>query len=101
MYPEDGVAATSPAIVPEHHPTIDHFRASLKSSKTHAKAEKVATMFEFQQAMTARRFAPKAEPPLKPNHPNHSRLVPRRMKLTLCGRKLSIIFSCLRPSTIE
>jgi hypothetical protein len=95
------VAATKPEMVPEHQPTMDHFRANRKSSSTQVMAAMVAVRLEFQQAMTARRLAPNDEPPLKPSHPNHSSTVPRRMKETLCGRKFSIIFSCRFPSTIE
>ena len=31
----------------------------------------------FQMVMIALRFAPKADPPLKPIHPNHNKEVPR------------------------
>jgi hypothetical protein len=56
-------------------------------------AAKVAVKLLFHEAMTALRFAPKEEPPLKPSQPNHRKTVPSRMKETLWGRKLSIIFS--------
>lgn len=82
-YPEAGVAATSPEIVPEHQPTMDHFLANLKSSRTQDAAAKVAVKFEFQQAMTALRLAPKEEPPLKPSQPNQRKTVPKRIKETL------------------
>jgi hypothetical protein len=101
MKPEAGVAATSPEMVPEHHPTMDHLRARRQSRRTHVMAANMAVKFEFQQAMTARRLAPKAEPPLKPNQPNQRKTVPRVIKETLCGRKLSIIFSWRRPRIIE
>jgi hypothetical protein len=81
--PDAGVAATSPEITPEQRPTIDHFFASLKSSKVQVIPEKAAVRLEFQQAITARRFAPKAEPPLNPSHPNHRRIVPSVMSETL------------------
>ena len=51
----------------------------------------------FQQAMTARRLAPNAKPPLKPDHPNQRRTVPRVAIDTLCGRKLIIILCCRFP----
>src|SRR4051812_31908562 len=101
MKPDAGVAATRPEMVPEHQPTMDHLRASLQSRITQDAAANTAVKLLFQQAMTARRLAPKAEPPLKPSHPNHSRTVPRVMRETLCGRKLSIIFSWRRPKTHE
>lgn len=101
MNPDAGVAATSPEIHPEHHPTMDHFLASLQSRITQVAAPNMAVRFEFQQAMTALKFAPNDEPPLKPSHPNHRKTVPRVMSETLCGRKFNIIFSCRRPKTIE
>jgi hypothetical protein len=101
MKPEAGVAATSPEMVPEHHPTIDHLRARRQSRRTQVIAANMAVKFEFQQAITARRLAPKEEPPLKPNHPNQRKTVPSVIKETLCGRKLSIIFSWRRPRIIE
>src|ERR1051326_550896 len=101
MKPEAGVAATRPEMVPEHQPTMDHLRASLQSRTTHATAAKVAVKLEFQQAIVARRLAPKAEPPLKPSQPNHSRTVPSVMRETLWGRKLSIIRSWRLPRIQE
>jgi hypothetical protein len=99
--PEAGVAATNPEIVPEHQPTIDHFRARRQSSRTQVMAPNAAVKFVFQEAIVARRLAPKAEPPLNPSQPNHRKTVPRRMRETLCGRKLSIMRSWRRPSTME
>ena len=64
-------------------------------------ADMTAAILEFQQAITALRFAPKAEPPLNPSHPNQRRMVPRVMSETLCGRKLSNIFSWRLPRTKE
>lgn len=81
--PEAGVAATSPEITPEHHPTMDHLRARRQSSKTQEIAANMAVRLLFQQAMTARRLAPKADPPLNPNHPNQRKTVPSVIKETL------------------
>lgn len=80
MNPEAGVAATRPEMVPEHQPTMDHFLARRKSRRHQVMAANMAVRQEFQQAMTARRLAPKAEPPLKPSHPNHRKTVPRVMR---------------------
>lgn len=101
MNPDAGVAATNPEMTPEHQPTMDHFFASRKSSRHHAMEAKMAVKQEFQQAIVARKLAPNEEPPLKPNQPNHRKTVPSVTRETLWGRKLSIIFSCLRPSTHE
>lgn len=88
-------------MVPEHQPTSDHFLARRKSRRHQVMAANMAVKQVFQQAMAARRLAPKAEPPLKPSHPNQRRIVPRVMSEMLWGRKLSIIFSLRRPSTQE
>ena len=83
MNPEEGVAATRPEMAPEHHPTIDHLRASLQSRMHQVAAPNIAAKLLFQQAITARRLAPKADPPLNPNHPNQRRVVPSVMRETL------------------
>jgi hypothetical protein len=101
MKPDAGVAATRPEMVPEHQPTMDHFLARRKSRRHQVMAANMAVRHEFQQAMTARRLAPKADPPLNPSHPNHRRTVPRVMREMLWGRKFIIIFSFRRPRTQE
>jgi hypothetical protein len=60
-----------------------------------------AAIIEFQMASTARRFAPKAEPPLKPSQPSQRMKVPMATSETLCGRKLSSSRSVRRPNTHE
>ena len=77
------MAATRPEMVPEHQPTMDHLRARRQSRITQVMAANMAVMLVFQQAMTARRLAPKADPPLKPNQPNQRKTVPRVMRETL------------------
>lgn len=101
MNPEAGVAATSPAIVPEQKPTMVNLRSNRQSNKHHTMPPKAAAIIEFQIAMIARKLAPNALPPLKPSQPNHSKKVPRATRETLCGRKLSSSFSLLRPRTHE
>ena len=83
MYPDAGVAATRPEMAPEHQPTIDHFLASLQSRITQAVAANIAVKFEFQQAITALKLAPKDDPPLNPSHPNHRKTVPSVISETL------------------
>lgn len=83
MKPEAGVAATRPEMTPEHQPTMDHLRARRQSRRTQVIAANMAVRLEFQQAMVARRLAPNADPPLKPNHPNHRKTVPRVIRETL------------------
>lgn len=114
--PDEGVAATRPAIVPEQKPTIVHRRSIRKSNKHQTAPPKAAAIIVFQMAMTARRFAPNALPPLKPSQPNHRRdagtllihfrgrlryLLPSPTIETLCGRKFRSSFSDRRPNTHE
>ena len=101
MKPDAGVAATSPEMAPEHQPTIDHFLASLQSRRTQVIAANIEVRLEFQQAIVARKLAPKADPPLKPSHPNQRKTVPSVIRETLCGRKFNIIFSWRLPRIIE
>ena len=54
----------------------------------------------FQQAITALRLAPNAEPPLKPSQPNQRMMVPSVTRKILWGRKLIIIFCCRLPKTM-
>lgn len=89
IIPELGVAATKPAIVPEQNPTMPHRRSSRKSSRHQVIPAIPAASMEFQTAMTARRFAPKADPPLKPSHPAQRRKVPRLTRETLRGANLN------------
>jgi len=70
--PDDGVAATRPAMVPEQKPTIVHRRSIRKSRRHQTIPPNDAAIIVFHTAKIARRFAPKALPPLKPIHPNHS-----------------------------
>ena len=67
MNPEAGVAATNPAIVPEQKPTMVNFLSSLQSRRHQTIPPREAAIMEFQMAIIARRFAPKALPPLKPD----------------------------------
>lgn len=60
-----------------------------------------AASIEFQMATSARRFAPNADPPLNPSHPNQSTNVPSPTSETLCGRKLRSSRSERRPSAHE
>ncbi len=72
MYPEQGVAATRPAMVPEQNPTMVNFLSILQSSMHQVKPPMAAQIMLFQVASTALMLAPKAEPALKPIQPNLS-----------------------------
>ncbi len=66
MNPEAGVAATRPEMVPEHQPTSDHYLGQTEIQQAPGHGGEHGGRHEFQQAIVARRLAPKAEPPLKP-----------------------------------
>ena len=66
IIPELGVAATRPAMVPEQKPTMVYLRLCLKSSKHQRMPDIAAAIPVFHPAKATRRFAPKAEPALKP-----------------------------------
>jgi hypothetical protein len=52
-------------------------RSSRKSSNTQVIPPNADASMEFQMAIIARKFAPNAEPPLNPSHPNHKTNVPK------------------------
>jgi hypothetical protein len=77
--PEAGVIATRAATAPEHQPTTLHRLVKTRSRKSQVNPPTDAAVFVAMQVMTALKFAPFAEPPLKPNHPNQRQAVPRTM----------------------
>jgi hypothetical protein len=58
-------------------------------------------IIEFHTAITARRLAPSALPPLNPSQPNQRMNVPRTIRDTLWGLKFMNSLSLRRPSTQE
>src|SRR5262249_15494206 len=64
------------------------------SIKTHVTTAAAAERFVVTNAKLARPPAVKAEPALKPNHPNQSSDAPRMTKGTLCG----VLFSACAAS---
>ena len=70
-------------MAPEHQPTMDHFLANLQSRIVQVAAANIAVKLVFQHACTALRLAPKDEPPLNPNQPNHRKTVPKTIRETL------------------
>src|SRR5215213_7085373 len=74
--PAAGVIATKPTTAPIQKPSKEGFFPFNTSKNIHDKPAAAAAMFVVVKAETARPLAAKAEPPLKPNQPNHSRPVP-------------------------
>ena len=75
-YPEAGVMATRPQTAPTEMPTADGFPFRTQSVSIQLTAAAAAARFVTTSAFTAREFAARALPALKPNQPNHSRDAP-------------------------
>src|SRR3989440_5345048 len=71
-YPEAGVMATRPQTAPTEMPTADGFPFRTQSVSIQLTAAAAAARFVTTSAFTAKAFAARALPALKPNHPNHS-----------------------------
>src|ERR1700716_4104942 len=74
--PEAGVIVPSPATAPEIMPSTEGLRRTVHSIAPQVSAPAQAARWVARIAMTAREFAPRADPPLKPNQPTHSNPVP-------------------------
>src|SRR5215217_137916 len=74
--PAAGVIATNPTTAPIQKPTTDGFFPLNTSKNIQDKPAAAAAVFVVEKAETESAFAPKAEPALKPNHPNHNNPVP-------------------------
>jgi metal-dependent amidase/aminoacylase/carboxypeptidase family protein len=57
---------TSPHMAPEQKPTAENFLSNLQSKSIHVMPPHDAAVVVTIQAMTARRLAPRADPPLNP-----------------------------------
>src|SRR5215510_13538559 len=84
-FPAAGVMATSPATAPEAAPSMEGLplkshSPNVQESTAHAVARKV-----LMKARAAEPFASRAEPALKPNHPNHRSDAPIMVIVRLCG----------------
>src|SRR6266566_1761717 len=75
-YPEAGVMATRPQTAPTEMPTADGFPFRTQSVNIQLTAAAAAARFVTTSAFTAKAFAARALPALKPNQPNHNRDAP-------------------------
>ena len=73
--------ATKPQTLPEAKPRIVDFLRKIYYQTIHVIPEIAAAMFVFIHAIEASGLAVKADPPLNPNHPNHSKAVPIKVLL--------------------
>mmetsp|Transcript_67403 Transcript_67403/g.206425 ORF Transcript_67403/g.206425 Transcript_67403/m.206425 type:complete len:364 (-) Transcript_67403:63-1154(-) len=88
--PAAGVMMTSPTTKPVTAPTADTYRCCTRTRATHTTKLAAAAKQVFNTASAAVKSAANAEPPLKPNQPNHSKAPPRITKGTLCGCAFSV-----------
>src|SRR5262245_5299929 len=85
--PAAGVTATSPTTAPVAAPTAVGRPERLKSSATQVLNPAAPAANVEAKAVAAIPSAARAEPALKPNHPNQSRPAPSKVNGTLCGTK--------------
>src|SRR3989344_1869478 len=78
--PDAGVIATRPHTTPVAADMADGLRFCAHDSVAHVSAEAAAAIFVTTNALAARAPAVRAEPALKPNHPNHNSTAPRITK---------------------
>src|SRR3954454_19687617 len=76
-YPAHGVMATSPATAPDTAPSVVKWPVVIRSTINQPSIAAAAARFVFMNAVAARLLAPRADPALKPNHPNHRMPAPR------------------------
>src|SRR2546423_5607569 len=75
--PAQGVMATSPATAPDTAPRVVKCPVVIRSTINQPSVAAAAARLVFMNAVAARLLAPRAEPALKPNHPNHKMPAPR------------------------
>src|SRR2546427_6299605 len=83
--PAAGVMATSPTTMAVALPTAVGVRKRPQSSSVQTTSVAAGASSVAVNASAAMPLAASALPPLKPNHPNHSRPAPSSVNGTLCG----------------
>ena len=90
----------NPATAPVSAPVIDGLPSRIQAAANQVSMATEPAMSVLTKAVAARLFAPSAEPPLKPNQPNHNSPVPRATKAMLCGTTTSPGLSLRLPTKI-
>src|ERR1700733_14518742 len=88
--PEAGVIVPRPATAPEIMPSTDGLRRIDHSIAPQVSAPAQAARWVAMIAITAREFAARADPPLKPNQPTHNSPVPTTASERSNGERLSV-----------
>src|SRR5688500_4958735 len=83
--PAAGVIATKPTTAPIQKPSAETFLPLAASKRTQARPAAPAAVLVVAKADTANGEAVRAEPALKPNHPNHSKPVPNNTNGMFAG----------------
>ncbi len=86
--PLAGVMATSPATSPEANPRAVGLPRCSHSMTVHPRPAVAAAIWVTVNALTACPLANRADPPLNPNQPNHSRPAPSSVRIMLFGWKV-------------
>src|SRR3989449_3272881 len=98
-YREAGVIATRPQTAPTAIPTADGFFFLTQSVSIQLTAAPAAAKFVTTSAFTAKAFAARALPALKPNQPNQSTEAPKMTYGMLFGRLSKRSIPWRRPMT--
>ena len=83
--PAAGVMATSPDTPPEAAPNTVGLPRCIISTSTQPTIPTAAEICVVNTALAARKPTPRADPALKPNHPNHRIAAPRIVIGKWCG----------------
>ena len=95
--PQDGVIATSPETRPEAAPSEVAWPSRNRSTSSQPRVPVAPASRVAAKTTAARWSAARAEPALKPNHPNHSSPAPSITRVRLCGRIGSLPKPTRRP----
>src|SRR5437667_5582778 len=88
--PDAGVMATSPATAPDAAPTVVGFPVLIHSGMIQPSTAVAVARCVATNALPARPPEARADPALKPNHPNHRMAAPSTTNGTLCGTNASL-----------
>src|SRR3954447_23937820 len=94
-----GVMATRPATAPEANPSEVARPSRNRSTRIQPRAAVAVATWVLVKARPARPLAPRAEPALNPNQPNHSRPAPSMTNGRLCGLNCAFGQPLRLPST--
>src|SRR5215831_18866671 len=83
--PAAGVMATNPTTAPTQKPTTEGFLPLIISKNIQDSPAAAAAVLVVEKADTESVLAPRADPALKPNQPNHNKPVPIKTYGILAG----------------